>query len=198
MNILTRLFHATSDKSEWPVLVSAISSGLQEVKRSWFHECVIAMDLGLMSDKSAKARVVNTELDGAGALAITAYQICCVKAASSHNRYVPKSLLEAFLEMLCSRVSGANGKELSKYIRRYDEVSEDPSTQRFRFGLDIARYVINEEPSMIISLHVASLAQKLFVQSSMVVAKAFGDSAAVHKMSREVKLINKPVVLCNR
>jgi hypothetical protein len=48
---------------------------------------------------------------------------------------------------------------------------------------------------MIISLHASSLAQKLFVQSSMVVAKTFGDTAAIHKMSREVKLINKPVVL---
>jgi len=198
MNIFTKFLHATSDKSEWPVLATAISSGLQEVKRSWFRECVVAMDLGLMSDKSAKARVANTELGGAGALAITAYQIGCVKAVSSHNRYIPKSLLDAFLEMLCSRVSGANGKELSKLIRRYDEVSADPSTQQFRFGLDIARYVINEEPSMIVSLHAASLAQKLFIQSSMVVAKAFGDSAAVHKMSRDVKLINKPVVLCNR
>jgi|GEM_PF-5018436 len=195
MNIFTKYFHATTDKTEWPVLATAISSGLQEVKRSWFRECAVAMDLGLMSDKSAKARVVNTELGGAGALAITAYQICCVKAVSSHNRYVTKSLLEEFLDLLCSRVSGADGKELSKYIRRYDEVSEDQSTQRFRFGLDIARYVINEEPSMIISLHASSLAQKLFVQSSMVVAKAFGDSAAIHKMSREVKLINKPVVL---
>ena len=195
MNIFTKYFHATTDKTEWPVLATAISSGLQEVKRSWFRECVVAMDLGLMSDKSAKARVVNTELGGAGALAITAYQICCVKAVSSHNRYVPKSLLEEFLDLLCSRVSGADGKELSKYLRRYDEVSEDQSTQRFRFGLDIARYVINEEPSMIISLHASSLAQKLFVQSSMVVAKAFGDSAAIHKMSREVNLINKPVVL---
>jgi len=195
MNIFAKYFHATTDKTEWPVLATAISSGLQEVKRSWFRECAVAMDLGLMSDKSAKARVVNTELGGAGALAITAYQICCVKAVSSHNRYVPKSLLEEFLDLLCSRVSGADGKELSKYIRRYDEVSEDQSTQRFRFGLDIARYVINEEPSMIISLHGSSLAQKLFVQSSMVVAKAFGDSAAIHKMSREVNLINKPVVL---
>jgi len=195
MNIFTKYFHATTDKTEWPVLATAISSGLQEVKRSWFRECAVAMDLGLMSDKSAKARVVNTELGGAGALAITAYQICCVKAVSSHNRYVPKSLLEEFLDLLCSRVSGADGKELSKYLRRYDEVSEDQSTQRFRFGLDIARYVINEEPSMIISLHASSLAQKLFVQSSMVVAKAFGDSAAIHKMSREVNLINKPVVL---
>jgi hypothetical protein len=195
MNIFTKYFHATTDKTEWPVLATAISSGLQEVKRSWFRECAVAMDLGLMSDKSAKARVVNTELGGAGALAITAYQICCVKALSSHNRYVPKSLLEEFLDLLCSRVSGAEGKELSKYIRRYDEVSDDQSTQRFRFGLDIARYVINEEPSMIISLHAASLAQKLFVQTSMVVAKTFGDTAAIHKMSREVKLINKPVVL---
>lgn len=191
MSLLSTLFRTSPATSEWPIIAAGISSGFQDLKKSWFNECVVTVDLGLFADKQAKARVVNTDLGGAGALAITAYQICCAGSLIRRNGYVSKSSSRDFLDSLFSRVSGVETVQLSRYLTRYDALRNDASTQRFRFAVDVARYITNEEPPMTVSLHVASIAVKLFTQTSMVIANAFGDSAQAHKLSREITLLNR-------
>ena len=187
MSIFSNPFRSTPNTNQWPIIAASISSGFQEVKRQWFNECVVAMDLGLFADKEEKAKVVHTTLSGAGALAVTGYQICCAGSMIARNGYISKTSTRDFLDLLWGRVSGVDARELLKYNRRYDDVS-DTSTQQFRLGVDVARYVINGEPSMIISLQVASLAQKLSARTNIVIANAFGDSPRVHKLSRQIAL----------
>jgi hypothetical protein len=191
MRFLSNLFCATPGTAQWPIIATVISSGFQDVKKNWFEHCVVAVDLGLFADKQEKAKVVRTHLGGAGALAITGYQVVCAKSNIAKNAYLPKASIKDFIELLCSRVSGVETRELWKYIKRYDEVSNETHTQRFRLGVDLARYVINEEPSTTISLHVASLAEKLSAETCMVIANAFGDSAGVHKLSRQITSLER-------
>jgi hypothetical protein len=198
MSIFSNPFRSTPNTNQWPIIAASISSGFQDVKRRWFNECVVAMDLGLFADKEEKAKVVHTDLGGAGALAVTGYQICCASSIIARNGYISKTSTKDFLDLLWGRVSGVETRELLKYTRRYDGVSSDTPTQQFRLGVDVARYVINGEPSMIISLQVASLAQKLSAQTCMVIANAFGDSAGVRKLSRQITLPGKYPVLCGR
>jgi hypothetical protein len=40
-------------------------------------------------------------------------------------------------------------------------------------------------------LHVASLAEKLFTLTCLEVVKAFGDSAQLHKLSRQITLLDR-------
>ena len=203
MSFLSTLFRPVPRTDQWPLIATDIGSGFQDVKKRWFNECVMAVELGLFADsqalvdpgslpdKQAKAKVVNTNLGGAAALAITGFQICCVSSVIGKNRYVSKASTKDFLDLLCSRVSGVETGELSRYIRRYDAVNDDAATQRFKFGVDIARYVTNQEPPlMILSLHVASLAEKLSTLSSLVIARAFGDSTGAHSLSRQIKLMD--------
>ena len=203
MSVLSNLFRSAPRTDEWPIIATGISSGFQDVKKRWFNECVVAMDLGLFADKQvavdpagsvpdkqAKTNVVHTDLDGAAALAITGYQICCASTVIARNGYVSKTCTKGFVDLLCGRVSGVETSELLRYIKRYDAANYEPSTQRLRFGVDVARYVTNEEPSKFISLHVATLAEKLFTMTSVVIANAFGDSARGHKLSRQIALLN--------
>jgi hypothetical protein len=201
MSFLSTLFRPAATIDHWPIIAAGISSAFQDVKTRWFNECVVAMDLGLSVDKQrsvdprsladiqAKAKVVHTDLGGSGALAITGYQICCAGSVIAMNGYLSKTSTKAFLDLLCGRVSGVETGELLKYIRRYDAANE-PSTRRFKLGVDLARYVTNQEPSMLLSLHVASLAEKLFTLTCVVIANAFGDSARVHKLSRQITLLD--------
>jgi len=205
MNFLSSLFRTVPGADKWPIIADDVSRGFQDVKRHWFNECVAAMEQGLFvdkqaavdpepgsfADKQAKAEVVNADLGGAGALAITGYQICCASSVVAKNGYVSKTSTKDFLDLLCRRVSGVDTTELLRYIKRYDASNGDGSTQRFRFGVDIARYVVNEEPSMLLSLHVASLAEKLFTLTCLEVVKAFGDSAQLHKLSRQITLLDR-------
>jgi len=190
MSFFSKLVSSTPSTHQWPVITTSISSGFQDVKKRWFNECVVALDLGLFADKQEKAKVVQTDLGGAGALAITGYQICCAGSAIVRHGYLSKTSTNDFLDLLCSRVSGVETSELLRYISRYDAANNDASTQRFKFGVDVARYVTDQEPSMILSLHVASLAEKLFTLSCVVIANAFGDSARVHKLSRQITLLD--------
>jgi hypothetical protein len=191
VSLLSTLFRTAPGIGEWPLIATDISSGFQDVKKRWFNECVVNVDLGLFADKQVKAKVVNTDLGGAAALAITAYQICCAGTLIGSNGYVSKSSRKDFLRLLFSRVSGAENAELSKYLTRYDALSNDAATQRLRFAVDVARYVANEEPPMAVSLHVASIAEKLFSQSAVVIAKAFGDLPRAHKLTQQIALLNK-------
>jgi len=191
MSLLSSLFQPSLRISQWPTVIAAISSDFQEVKKRWFNECVVAVDLGLFADKEEMVKVVFTELGGSGALAITAYQICCARAVIAKNGYVSKTSMPDFLDALFGRVRGAQINELLKYMKRYDDLCSETSTQQFRFGVDVARYIINQEPSMILSLQVASLAEKLAALSGIAVLKAFGDSTRVHKLSRQVALLDK-------
>ena len=187
MSFLSNLFHKVPATDEWPIIAAGISSGFQDVKKRWFNECVVAVELGLFADNQEKAkpdepekaRVVNIDLGGAAALAITGYQICCAGSVIARNGYVSKSSTKDFLDLLCSRVSGIDASKLMMYISRYESANGEDSTKRFKFGLDVARYITFEEPPMILSLHVASLAEKLFTLSCAVTANAFGDSARV-------------------
>ncbi|MEK6405856.1 MAG: hypothetical protein AABN34_02705 [Acidobacteriota bacterium] len=183
---MSNLFRTAPGTDEWPIISAGISSGFQDVKKRWFSECVMAMELGLFADKTDKAKVFHTELGGAGALAITGYQICCASSVIPRNGYVSKSSTKEFVDLLCGRVSGVETSELLRYIRRYDAANNEASTQRFKFGVDVARYVINDEPSMMISVQVASLAEKLFTLTCIVIANAFDDSARAHKLSRQI------------
>jgi hypothetical protein len=191
MSFLSTLFRTSAGTGQWPLIAAGISNGFQDIKRHWFNECVVNLDLALFADKQAETKVVNTDLGGAAALAITAYQICCAGTLVGRNGYVPKRSGKDFLGLLLSRVSLEETAGLSTYINRYDALSNDPSTQRLRFAVDVARYVTNEEPPMTVSLHVASMAEKLFTQSSAVIAKAFGDLPRVHKLSQQIALLNK-------
>jgi hypothetical protein len=208
MSFLSNLFRTAPGADEWPIIAAGISTGFQDVKKGWFNECVAAMEQGLFvdkqvavdpdpgsfADKQAKAEVVHSDLGGAGALAITGYQICCASSVVAKNGYVSKTSTKDFLDLLCRRVSGVDATELLRYIRRYDAANSDGSTQRFRFGVDVARYVINEEPSMLLSLHVASLAERLFTLNCVVIANAFGDSARVAKLSRQITLLDRQLL----
>lgn len=208
MSLLSSLFRTSNGVHEWPIIAAGISSGFQDVKKRWFNECVVAVDLGLFADKQvavdpgsapdkqAKVKVVHTDLGGAAALAITGYQICCASSVIAMNGYVSKTSTKDFVDLLCGRVSDRETSELLKYIRRYDAANNDASTQRFKFGVDVARYVTNEEPSMILSLHVASLAEKLLTLTSVVIANAFGDSARVHKLTRQITLLDTQLRAC--
>jgi hypothetical protein len=183
MSFLSNMFRTAPATNEWPAIATGISSGFQDVKKRWFNECVMAVELGLFADNQAKAKtdkqekakVVHLDLAGAGALAVTGYQICCAGSVIARNGYVSKTSTKDFLDLLCSRVSGVETGELLRYISRYEASNNDPSMQRLKFGRDVVRYVTNEEPSMILSLHVASLAEKLFTLTRMVIANAFGD-----------------------
>jgi hypothetical protein len=168
------------------------------VKQQWFNECVVAVDLGLFADKQvadpnlppykrAQEKVVQTVLGGSAALAITGYQINCASDLIAENDYLPKSMALDFLDLLRGRVSGVETGELLKYLKRYSSANNDASTQRFKFAVDIARYITDEEPSMILSLHVTSLAEKLSALTSVVVAKAFGDTSQVQNLSRQIR-----------
>ena len=191
MRLLSNLFQPTLKTNQWSTVIAAISSGFQEVKKRWFNECVVAIDLGLFADKQETVKVVVTELGGSGALAITAYQICCARAVIARNGYIDATSTPDFLGTLSGRVSGAQIDELLRYVKRYDGLSSETSTQRFRFGVDVARYIINQEPSMILSLRVASLAEKLSALSGIAVLNAFGDSTRAHKLSRQVASLDK-------
>jgi hypothetical protein len=197
MRFLSQLFRTTPAPDEWAIIATRISSGFQEAKKRWFNECVVAVDLGLFADKqavvdpgaiaddNATVKVVNTELCGAGAVAITGFQICFASSFIAMNGYVPKDSTNAFLDLLCGRVFGVEPGELLKSIRRYT-ADNDPSTQRFKLGVDVARYITDQEPSMILSLHVSSLAEKLTTLTGVVIANEFGDAARVRKLSRQI------------
>ncbi len=116
MSFLSTLFRSSSRTSEWPTVAAAISSGFQDVKTRWFNECTVTVDLGLFADKQVKAKVVNTDLAGAAALAITAYQICCAGTLIGRNGYVSKSSSKDFLDLLFSRVSGVESLPNSRSI----------------------------------------------------------------------------------
>jgi hypothetical protein len=177
------------------------------VKQQWFNECVVAVDLGLFAGnqravvelssvyKHAKEKVVHADLGGTAALAITGYQINCASTLIAENAYVSKTSAKGFLDVLCGRVSGVETSELLKYLKRYDGANSDASAQRFKFAVDIAHYITNEEPSRILSLHITSLAEKLCLLTSVVIAKAFDDSAGAHKLSRQIMLFNKQLRL---
>jgi hypothetical protein len=188
MGIFSNPFRSTPNTNQWPTIAASISSGFQDVKRQWFNDCVAAVDLGLLLDNEEKTKVVHTTLAGDGALAVTGYQICCASSTIAGNGYIPKRSAKDFLDLLWGQVSGVETRELLKYTRRYDEVSRDTSTQHFRLGVDVGRYLINGEPSMIVSLHVASRVQQLAAQTCMVIADAFGDLPRVHKLSRQIAL----------
>ena len=198
------MFSPSPSTYEWPIIASTISSGFQVVKQQWFNECVVAVDLGLFADKQlavadpnpspyrrAQEKVVQTDLGGPAALAITGYQINCANGLIAETGYIPKPIVMDFLDLLRGRVSGVEIGEFLKYLKRYDATSNDSSTQRFKFAVDIARYITNEEPSMILSLHVASLAEKLSALTGVVIAKAFGDSSRVQKLSRQIESFDK-------
>jgi hypothetical protein len=186
MSFLSNLFRKAPGPDQWPIISADIGRGFQDVKKTWFCECVSAVELGLLADNTEKAKVVHTELGGAGALAITGYQICCAGDIIVKNGYIAKTLVNDFLELLRSRISGVETSDLLRCIRRYDEVGSEPSTQLFRLGVDVASYVINDQPSMMISVQVASLAEKLSALTSMVIANAFDDPVRVSKLSREI------------
>jgi len=202
MRTLASLFRTAPSTYEWPVIASTISSGFQVVKQQWFNECVVAVDLGLFAGhqlavvelssvyKHAKEKVVHADLGGAAAVAITGYQINCASSLIAENGYVSKTAAKGFLDVLCGRVSGVETNELLKYLKRYDFANNDASTQRFKFAVDIAHYITNEEPSMILSVHVASLAEKLFALTSVVIAKAFRDSAGAHKLYQQLETMD--------
>ena len=206
MSFLSGLFRTAPGPHEWPIIAAGISRGFQDVKKRWFNECVAAMqqglfvdkqvarDTGSLAEKQAKAEVVHSDLAGTAALAITGYQICCASSVVAKNGYVSKTSTKDFLDLLCRRVSGVEATDLLRYINRYDAGDSDGSTQRFRFGVDVARYVINEEPSMLLSLHVASLAERFFTLNSVVIANAFGDSARVAKLSGQITLQDRQLL----
>lgn len=198
MKFWSQLFRTTPAHDEWPIIATRISSGFQEAKKRWFNECVVAVDLGLFADKraavgpgaiidnNATVNVVNTDLCGAGAVAITAFQICFASSFIAINGYIPKDSNNAFVDLLCGRVFGVEPGELLRSIRRYDATNNDPSTQRFKLGVDVARYIIDQEPSTILSLHVSSLAEKLTTFTGVVIANEFGDAARARQLSREI------------
>jgi hypothetical protein len=205
MTFLSNLFRTAPGRDEWPFIAASISSGFQDVKKRWFNECVVAVDLGLFADKQttaapassadkqASVRVVHTDLGGAGALAITGYQIFCASRVITANGYTLKTSTRDFVDLLRGRVSGVASNEILGYLRRYDAENNDASAQRFKFGVDVASYIIDEDPSNVLSLHVASLAEKLFTLSAVVVANAFGDSVRAHKLSRQITMLDARV-----
>src|ERR1041385_4600315 len=89
----------------WPRIASQLSSSLLQVKLRWFNECVVAIDLGLFADKKVSVQVVNTDLGGSAAIAITAFQINCVESLISKHGYVSKDGVREFMDMICGRVS---------------------------------------------------------------------------------------------
>ena len=202
MRFLSNFFSTAPSTYDWPIIATSISSGFQVAKQQWFSQCVVAVDLGLFADKQlpdpnpslhrrSQEKVVQTELGGDAALAITGYQINCASDLIAENGYISKPIANDFVDLLRERVSGVETGQLLKYLRRYDAMSNDASTQRFKFAVDIARYITNEEPSMILSLHVAALAEKLSALTCVVIAKAFGDSSRVHKLSRQIQLFDE-------
>ena len=158
------------------MITATISSGLDDVKRLWFDHCVVAIELALFADKAEKAKVIHTMLDGAASVAITGYQFCSASGLIAKQSYIAKGSRQDFLDLLLGRISEAGMRELPRYIKRYEQVSDELETQRFRTGLDVARYVIGQEPTMMISLHAASLVQTLYTSTCQVVANAFGGS----------------------
>src|ERR1051325_5363853 len=157
MSFLSTLLQQSTPIGQWPSIASVISNGFLEIKQIWFNQSVISMDFGLLADKQKRARVVNDTLGGAAALAITAYQISCATDMIIKNKYVEKSQANDFVDLLCGRVCGVEPKEFQKYVRRYEEVRGDNSTQRFRLGVDVAGYVINAEPPMRSEEHTSEL-----------------------------------------
>lgn len=188
MSFLSTLFRSATTIDQLPAIATAISGAFQVVKKRWFNECVVAMDLGLFADKQETAKVVHSEIGGAAALAITGFQICCARDLVTENGYISKALTKDFLNLLCGRVSGVSPGELLSCIKRYDEVSGEP--RRFRFAVDIARYVTNEEPSMTTTLHVTALAEKLLALTAVAIADTFGDSRSSHKLSRTITVLD--------
>jgi hypothetical protein len=187
---LLRILRPTPKTEQWPAITSAISKDLHEVKMHWFDLCVWALQKGIMADRTEKAKVVETTLGGSAALAITGYQLHCASRMIAKNSYLSKGAIAEFLDLLYSRISGIEASELLKSIRRYEQVGDDTATQHFRLAVDVTRYVINQEPSMIIALHASSLAQTLFIQTSMVIANTFGDLSRVDKLSRQLKSLS--------
>jgi len=193
MSFLSNIFDPTLKTNQWPAIIADITSEFQEVKKRWFNECVVAIDLGLFSDKQETVKVICTELGGAGALAITAYQICRARAVISKNGYISKTSIPNFVDSISGRVSGAQINEILNCVKRYEGTIGETNTQQFRFGVDVARYIINQEPPLIVSLHVASLAEKLSALSDIAIVNAFGDRAKVHKLSRQITLLDEQI-----
>jgi hypothetical protein len=163
-----------------------ISRNLHDVKLQWFEQCVFAMEMGIQADLTEKAQVTQTTLNGSAALAITGYQLYCVSNMIANNSYIPKNSVKDFMDLLYGRISGIDMTELLKYVRRFEQISSE-SSQQFRLGVEVARYVINQEPSMLITLHVSSLAQTLFASSSLVIANAFGDFPKIARFTKQIK-----------
>jgi len=45
MSFWSKLFRTAPGNYEWPIITAGISSGFQDVKKRWFNECVVAMDM---------------------------------------------------------------------------------------------------------------------------------------------------------
>ena len=184
MSFLSTWLHQSAPIGQWPVIASIITNGFQEIKLNWFSQCVVSIDIELLADKGTAAKVVQYDLGGSAALAITAYQISCASNMILKNTYVPKPSSKDFVGLLCGRVSGASQGDLLKYLRRYEEVRDDASTQQFRFGVDVAGYIINAEPPMNLSLRVASMSHSLTARSCLVIAQAFADPKEIHSFTK--------------
>ncbi len=186
MNFLSNIIRTAPKTNLWSEMSRTISSDLHDVKLDWFEQCVFAMEMGIQADLTEKAQVIHTTLNGSAALAITGYQLYCVSNMMSNHSYIPKNSVKDFMDLLYSRISGIELVELLKYVRRFEQMSSE-SSQQFRLGVEVARYVINQEPPMLISLHVSALAQKLFVRSALVIANAFGDFPRSAKLTKQLK-----------
>jgi hypothetical protein len=186
MNFLSNILRTAPKTNQWSELTMTISSNLHDVKLHWFDECVTAMEMGIQADLTEKAQVVQTTLNGSAALAITGYQLYCVSNIIANDSYIPRNSVKDFMDLLYGRISCIEMVELLKYVRRFEQMSSE-SSQQFRLGVEVARYVIHQEPSMLISLHVSSLAQTLFARSSLVIAKAFGDFPRIAKLTKQLK-----------
>lgn len=159
------------------------------MKRSWFNECVFALDLGLFADKEKSIKVVDTELGGGAALAITAFQICCTESYIAKQGYVAKSATKDFVNLIYDRVSGAQLSDLQRYVERYGGAG-DYSTQQFRLGVDVTHHIIGREPSNFVAMHTASLSNKLAVLSYLAIARAFGDTVESDKLTKRFTALN--------
>ena len=190
MRIFSTLFRPTPDVKQWPGIATTLIKGLQDVRRQWFEQCVFAMELGIQADFNEKARVVQTQLAGSVAHAIAGYQFSYLSQDLEKNSYLPKGSIKEFMNLLFGRVAGSEINDLLKYHNRFEQVSNDTSTQYFRLAVEVARYVINQEPSMLISLHVSSIATALSDETSIVIAEAFGDMLRVEKLRRKNKKLN--------
>ncbi len=191
MRVFSRRPHSRPKREDWPRICACITDGLEAVRKEFFDSCV--RQLRRVSSESedfpVDVVVVNDVLGGQADLAIKALQLTHASSFLAKHAYIPRRKGKDFADLLYAHVCGGQIRKILEYQSRYLEVAEDGGTLLFRFSLDVAKYICDEEAPLPQSQIVAIGVRHYLSIGNIVVASCFEDRETV----RELKLEGKEV-----